>query len=252
MEKIALTTHKIAKHFNGVHAVDDLSITFTKGKITGLVGPNGSGKSTLINLLTGLISLDEGFVMVDGSGKIFKLKPNEVADLGITRTFQDVKLFEQMTVLDNILVVMTKRNVVSALFEKHKYFHIARAIEVLERVGLKEKKDELANTLSYGQRKLLEIGRVLAMIKGSGENCDIFLFDEPYAGLFSEMRDAVTNILQEIRQSGKTVVLIEHNMEIIRQTCDYLYVLDSGKLLAEGEPEKVLNNKEVVSAYLGE
>jgi ABC-type branched-subunit amino acid transport system ATPase component len=248
----ALRTNNLTKHFGGVHAVDNLSIGFDEGKITGLIGPNGSGKSTLMNLLSGVMAFDEGVIVVDSSGDLKKIKPHEVADYGITRTFQEVRLFEQMSVLDNILVVVTKRNVFSSLFEKHKKFHLDKAEQVLKKVGLWEKRDEMAKNLSYGQRKLLEISRVLAMLSGAGEEGEIFLFDEPFAGLFQEMRKIVSGILMELKNKGKTVILIEHNMEIIRELCDYIFVLDSGKLLAEGTAENVLSRKDVIEAYLGE
>lgn len=245
-----LKTKSIDKHFNGVYAVDKLSLSFESGKITGLIGPNGSGKSTLINLISGVIPTDGGVIVIDGED-IKKIKAEEVADYGITRTFQEVRLFEQITAFDNILVVMTKRNVAGSIFEKHKKFHLDKAEEVLKKVGIWEKRNELAKNLSYGQRKLLEIARVLAMTSAGGEGAEIFLFDEPFAGLFQEMRKIVSEILKELKQKGKTVILIEHNMEIIRELCDQIFVLDSGKLLAEGEVEKVLSSKEVIEAYLG-
>ncbi|AKM83896.1 TPA: ABC transporter ATP-binding protein [Candidatus Campbellbacteria bacterium] len=241
-----LKTKKIIKHFDGVKAVDGLSVEIEKGKITGLIGPNGSGKTTLMNLLTGMFPFDGGFVAVDGVSGIKKIRSYDIPAFGITRTFQDVRLFEQMTVLDNILVVLTERNIVSALFERHKKIHHEKAKEVLERVGLWEKKNELAINLSYGQRKLLEIARALAM------NSEIYFFDEPFAGLFPEMVKLVSGIIKELRTHGKTVVLIEHDMGLIRELCDYVFVMESGKLLAEGEPEKVLKNKDVIEAYLGE
>ncbi len=247
-----LETKQISKNFGGVHAVDGLSIGFEKGKITGLIGPNGSGKSTLINLLTGVIQIDGGTVVVSDGEEIKKLASHEVADYGITRTFQDVRLFEQMPVLDNILVVLTKRNVLSSLFETHKKFHLTRAEEVLTKVGLWEKRNELAKNLSYGQRKLLEIGRVLAMQNGFGDDSDLFFFDEPFAGLFPEMRKIVISVIKDLKAEGKTVVLVEHNMDIIRELCDHLIVLDSGKLLEEGVPSSVLLKKDVMEAYLGE
>lgn len=246
-----LETKKIVKSFGGVHAVDGLSVGFEKGKITGLIGPNGSGKSTLINLLTGVLPMDGGSVSVSDVD-IFKLEPHEVSDYGITRTFQEVRLFEQMKVIDNILVVLTKRNVLSSLFEKHKQFHLERAEEVLKKVGLWEKRNDLAKNLSYGQRKLLEVARVLAMSNGFGSNSEIFFFDEPFAGLFPEMRKIVIQVIKDLKGEGKTVVLVEHNIDIIRELCDNLIVLDSGQLLAIGAPIEVLSKREVMDAYLGE
>lgn len=240
-----LETHNLSKHFGGVYAVDKLSIKFEEGKITSVIGPNGSGKSTLINVLTGIYPMDGGSVVIS-SEKLDQIKSPEIKDYGLTRTFQEVRLFEQMPVLDNILVVLTERGVLQALFERHKTFHLDKAKEVLERVGLWGKRNALARELSYGQRKLLEIARVLAM------DPKIILFDEPYAGLFPEMVKQVSSILKELRSEGRTVILVEHNMDLIRELSDHVIVLDEGKLLAEGIPEKVLNQRDVIEAYLGE
>ncbi len=241
-----LETKNLVKRFDGVHAVDGLSIGIEKGRITGIVGPNGSGKTTLVNLLSGMLPIDGGAIVVNSSQRITKMQPYQISFYGITRTFQDARLFEQMTVLDNILVVLTERNVLSSLFEKHSKYHMKKAEEVLQRVGLWEKRNQLAFNLSYGQRKLLEISRALAM------DTEIYLLDEPFAGLFPEMIKIVSEIVQELKQKGKTVILIEHNMNLIRELCDYVFVMDEGKLLAEGEPAEVLEKKEVVEAYLGE
>ncbi len=241
-----LETRHIYKHFDGVKAVDRLSLSFERGRITSVIGPNGSGKSTLINLLTGFVPFDGGEVVIAGKESLKVIPPYDAKELGITRTFQDVRLFEQMPVLDNILVVLTERSVWSALFEKHGALHLAKAEEVLKRVGLWEKRHQLAKNLSYGQRKLLEIARVLAM------NPDIIFFDEPFAGLFPEMLKVVVSVMQEMKQQGKTQILVEHNMELIRELSDHLIVLDAGGLLAEGVPAEVLAQKEVIEAYLGE
>jgi ABC-type branched-subunit amino acid transport system ATPase component len=157
-----------------------------------------------------------------------------------------VRLFEQMTVLDNILVVLTERPVARAFFEKHGEYHLGRAHDMLKRVGLWEKRGALARNLSYGQRKLLEIARALSM------NAQLYLFDEPFAGLFKEMVKTVVAVMKQLREEGKTVLLIEHNMELIRELSDWVIVMDSGKLLAEGKPTEVFSRKEVIEAYLGE
>ncbi len=239
-----IETKNLVKRFNGIHAVDRLSIGIEKGQITGIIGPNGSGKTTLINLLSGVLEIDSGEIVVDGAEKITRILPHQVFFYGITRTFQNVRLFEQMTVLDNILVVVTERNVFSSLFEKHIEYHHKIAEEVLQKVGLWEKKNQLAVNLSYGQRKLLEIARTLAM------KAEVYLFDEPFAGLFPEMRKIVSSIIQELKQENKTVVLIEHDIGLIRELCDHIFVMDEGKLLAEGKPESVLEKREVIEAYL--
>ncbi len=240
-----LKTKNLSKHFGGVYAVNNLSLEFETGKITGIIGPNGSGKSTLTNLLTGLYKFDDGFIVLDGV-KLRKLNPIDLITYQVTRTFQEVRLFEQMPVMDNLLVVLTERALFPALFETHTEFHLKRAEELLKKVGLWEKRSELAHNLSYGQRKLLEIARVLAM------EPKIILLDEPFAGLFKEMIKNVITIISELRQQGKTVILIEHNMEIIRSLCDHLVVMDEGQVLAQGQPTKVLAEKKVVEAYLGE
>ena len=241
-----LQTKNLTKRFDGINAVNNLSIDVEKGKITSIIGPNGSGKTTLINLLSGMIKIDDGVVSFNGSKELSKIQPYQVGFYEVTRTFQEVRLFEQMTVLDNILVVLTERNVFNSLFEKHKQYHLKKAQEVLEKIGLWEKRNQLAVNLSYGQRKLLEIARILAM------KAEIILLDEPFAGLFPEMVKIVSGIIKELKQKGKTVILIEHNMDLIRELSDHVFVMDEGKLLAEGEPHKVLEKREVVEAYLGE
>jgi len=258
-----LSTKNLEKHFGGVHAVDHLSLQFEPGKVTSLIGPNGSGKSTLINTITGMHVADGGEIVLGGKTHLSKMQPWDNPIYEITRTFQDVRLFEQMTVLDNILVVLTERNVNEAVFEKHKSFHLEKAEEVLKRVGLWDppshkasggqgKQNQLASGLSYGQRKLLEIARVLAMTHSPTGEAEIFFFDEPFAGLFPEMVKIVSSVIKELRDRGKTVVLVEHNMDLIRELSDHIFVLDAGKLLAEGKPEEVLARKDVIEAYLGE
>lgn len=240
-----LKVQKLNKSFGGVVAASDLNLSFEKGKINCLVGPNGSGKSTLINMISGIVAFDSGFIIIGENTKLNAIKPYELLDYKITRTFQEVRLFNQMTVLDNILLSVTERQVFSAIFEKHKEYHLEKAREILEKVNLWEKRGELAMNLSYGQRKLLEIARSLAM------DAEIYLFDEPFAGLFPEIIKVVKNILKELKDKGKTIVLVEHDMDIIRSIGDSVIVMDAGELLAKGEIEKVFKEKEVIEAYLG-
>lgn len=225
-------------------AVNELSISIPAGKITGIIGPNGSGKTTLTNVLTGMHSIDGGLVVV-GSAERRRIRPYEVFGLGITRTFQNVRVFEQISILDNVLIALTKRGVFGSLFERGTKEQQEKAEAVLKRVGLWEKRGANASELSYGQRKLLEIARALAT------DARITLFDEPYAGLFPEMVKLVSSIMKELRDAGKTVVLIEHDMAVIRELCDHVIVMDAGKLLAEGTPEEALRNPAVIQAYLG-
>lgn len=246
----ALKTHALTKQFETVRAVHNLSIHFEEGKITGVIGPNGSGKSTLVNVLTGLIPISAGEVVVAGKVPLKRVHANDMPVYGITRTFQEVRLFEQMSVLDNILVVTTCRGWFKGIFETHSTYHLAIAEKVLHRVGIWQFRDKLAINLSYGQRKLLEIARVLAM-REIGK-AQIIFFDEPYAGLFPEMVKLVSEIMKELRDEGATIVLIEHNMELIRELSDRVIVMDSGELLAEGPVHEVLARHDVVEAYLGE
>ena len=173
----ALETVEISKLFGGVRAVDELSVAFPRKGMTSVVGPNGSGKSTLVNLLSGVLPLDGGTMIIDGVG-LKVVRAHETPDHGITRTFQEVRLFDQISVWDNIMVVLTNRSVFPAMVERTKSRHREKAREVLENVGMWEKRDSLAQDLSYGQRKLLEIGRALAL------EVQTYLFDEPFAGLF--------------------------------------------------------------------
>ena len=246
----ALKTENLVKHFEGVMAIEGLSISIEPGRITGIIGPNGSGKTTLINVLSGMLPIDGGCVVIGNTLRLKRIKPHRVHSYGITRTFQEVRLFEQMTVLDNILVVLTERGILSALLERHGAGHLKQAEDVLKRVGLWDKRGGLTINLSYGQRKLLEIARVLALSE-TGQ-AGIILFDEPFAGLFPQMVKIVSSIIKELKEDGKTVVLVEHNMDLIRELSDHVIVMDCGRLLAEGKAKEVLERRDVIEAYLGE
>ncbi len=240
----AVETQEIVKHFGGVMAVDHLSMSIPRQGVTSIVGPNGSGKSTLVNLLSGVLPLDGGIVIIHGAA-LSVVKAHETPSHGITRTFQDVRLFDQMTVLDNIMVVLTNRRLFPSLLERTRASHVERAQRVLENVGMWERRRVLAMNLSYGQRKLLEIGRAMAL------DVQAYLFDEPFAGLFPQMLEQVKTIMKQMRDQGRTIIFISHNMDIVRELSDRIFVLDSGILLAEGDVEDVLNRPEVVEAYLG-
>ncbi len=242
--EIAIQTQALLKQFASVRAINYLSISLPKEGITSIVGPNGSGKSTLINMLSGTLPIDEGLVIIDGVS-LKTILPYDSPTLGITRTFQEVRLFNQMTVLDNLLVILTKRGVFGSLFEPNRSSYRDRAKQLLASVGLWDKRQDLAENLSYGQRKLLEVSRALAM------DVKIYLFDEPFAGLFPAMLEQVKGLLEELKRQRKTIIFVEHNMDLIRQLSDYTFVLDSGELLAEGEVQEVLARPEVIEAYLG-
>ena len=240
----ALETTELSKHFGAVKAVDRLTISIPKAGMTSIVGPNGSGKSTLVNLLSGMLPIDEGMVIIDSVG-LKVVKPYDTPSHGLTRTFQEIRLFEQITVWDNLMVVLTTRKWFPALMERDKPSYKERTREILKSVGLWEKRRDLALNLSYGQRKLLEIGRALAM------DVKILLFDEPFAGLFPQMLVQVKNILKDMKAQGRTIIFISHNMDIVRELSDRIFVLDSGELLVEGDVEEVLSSAAVIEAYLG-
>ena len=244
MGETAIETIEISKLFGGVRAVDDLSLAIPRKGMTSIVGPNGSGKSTLVNLLSGVLPLDGGMVIIDGQG-MRVVKPYENPGHNLTRTFQEVRLFEQISVWDNILVVLTARGLLPALLERVRPAQRQRAQSILETVGLWEKRADLAMELSYGQRKLLEIGRAMAL------DVRTYLFDEPFAGLFPRMLDRVLGIMKQMREDGCTIIFVSHNMDIVRDMSDHLIVLDSGTLLAEGEADEVLSREVVIDAYLG-
>ena len=240
----ALATSEISKSFGAVKAVDDLSLYIPRWGMTCVVGPNGSGKSTLVNLLSGTLPLDGGMVIIEGRG-LRVVRAHETPVHGITRTFQDSRLFDQISVMDNIMVALTSRGVFASLFERMRPERRERARAILEGVGMWEKRDSLAMELSYGQRKLLEIGRAMAM------DVRTYLFDEPFAGLFPQMLDRVKDVMKGMREEGRTIIFISHNMDIVRELTDHLIVLESGRLLAQGEVEEVLGSDEVIEAYLG-
>ena len=243
-DDLALQTEAISKHFGAVRAVDQLSLSIPKQGTTSIVGPNGSGKSTLVNLLSGVLPLDGGMVIIDGAG-LRVVKAHETPVHGLTRTFQEVRLFDQITVWDNIMVVLTERRLFPSLLERVKPANRRKTQTILERVGMWDKRDALAMNLSYGQRKLLEIGRAMAM------DVQTYLFDEPFAGLFPQMLEQVKAILKQMRADGYTIVFVSHNMDIVRELSDRIIVLDSGTLLAAGDVEEVLSSDEVIEAYLG-
>lgn len=242
--KHAIKTKKLTKNFMGVSAVDKLSVNIPEGLATGLIGPNGSGKTTLMNLLTGLLKPDDGSIEIGGyHGN--KVKPTMLRGLKIARTFQDGRLIEQLSVEDNLLLAIAETNEWRALFDIGSKRYERQLNEVLKTVHLEEHRHKNAEELSYGLRKLLEVGRALM------QNAEIYFFDEPFTGLFPEIITQVCEIMENLKRQGKTLVIIEHNMGLIEKLCDYTIVLDYGKLLAQGTPHEVLQNAKVQEAYLG-
>ena len=239
-----ITCKSLNKQFMGIKAIDNLSIAIPQAMTTGLIGPNGSGKTTLMNILTGMLTPDSGEIVVRDK-KRGRIKSHELRKYRMARTFQDGRLIEQLSVEDNLLLPVAENSLVDALKEIKTDDYKARMEKVLEMTSLTAHRFKKAEELSYGLRKLLEVGRVLM------QDADIYFFDEPFTGLFPEVVEQVCDIICGLQRQGKTIVIIEHNMGLIKRLSDYIIVLNHGALMAEGKPDTVLQNKDVREAYLG-
>lgn len=242
----------VSKSFGGVKAVSQLNMGFEKGEITALIGPNGAGKTTVFNLISGYLKPDEGSISYKGK-EISDLPPWQITEAGIGRLFQDVRLFQRMTVLDNIMAGFKNQmgeNPLRALFNRKKvnkqeHQLKEKAIELLSFVGLLEKSGELAENLSYGQQKLVSIARLLAA------DAEVLLLDEPTAGVNPQMVDKLLEVINNLIKEGKTIIIIEHNMNVIIEIAHWVDFMDEGKLISFGLPEEVLGDPEVRAAYIG-
>lgn len=248
-----LEMQNVEKHFGGVHAIDNFSIKIEKGQIHGLIGPNGAGKTTIFNNITGIYAPDSGKILLNGRD-ITGNKPYKVAQLGIGRTFQNIRLFSNLSVLDNVMIASNldaSYNLPQAFFKTKKYrerekFMADKAIELLEVVGLADKVNERANSLPYGHQRKLEIARAMAL------NPELLLLDEPAAGMNEEESLDLVNFVHEIREKFNiTILMIEHHMDVVTGLCDFCTVLNFGKTIATGTPAEVKSNPEVIKAYLG-
>jgi len=248
-----LSVSGITQVFGGLTALDNVSLKIGEDAITGVIGPNGAGKTTLFNIMTGIYNQTSGTVCFEDRD-ISRVPPEKLALLGMVRTFQNVELFGRMTVLENVMVGLHTRSrsgILASAFKlpghlKEERSVRERAMQWLDFVGIVDlARDEAAN-LPFGKGRLLEIARAMAL------EPRIILMDEPAAGLNSRETAELALLIRKVRESGVTVALVEHDMELVMDVCDYILVLNLGRKLAEGTPREIQENTEVIAAYLGE
>ena len=252
-QKFILQLQNVVKRFGGITASNNITINVPEGSIYGIIGPNGAGKTTLFNMITGVYDCTEGTVLFEGE-KINGLPTHEIAVRGIARTFQNIRLFGDLTVYDNLMTACQKNITYSLLdgilrtkkCQAQERESRAFCDQLLAEVGLSDQRDQKANNLPYGMQRRLEIARALATCP------KVILLDEPAAGMNEEESTKLSEFIREIRdKKDVTVVIIDHHMDVIMAICDQISVLNFGTLLAEGRPEEIQNNPDVISAYLG-
>ena len=245
--------------FGGVRALNKLDLDVNSGEIAALIGPNGAGKTTFFNCVTGIYKPTKGDIILHRpeSGKTISLKgmkPNQVTEQGLARTFQNIRLFSQMTVLENVMIgrhCRTKAFILGALVRdkatlKEERGIIEKSHEILQKVGLSKYENEFAMNLPYGAQRRLEIARALATEPA------LLLLDEPAAGMNPQETIELVNLIQEIASEGQAILLIEHDMKLVMSLSDRIFVMDYGKKIAQGSPDEIRNNPDVIKAYLGE
>ncbi len=248
-----LKVKSAVKEFSGFRAVDECSFEVQENTITGLIGPNGAGKTTMFNLIAGSLKLDQGEVYFSEQ-KVNNFAPHKIARLGLARTFQIPKTLRKMTVLENLMLVpsgQSGENIWNSWFrgdkvENEEKANAAKAYETLEFLEIEHLADEMAVNLSGGQKKLLELGRALMA------EPELILLDEPGAGVNPTLMNKIAENILKLKEKGKTILLIEHNMDLIMNICDKVIVMNDGKQLVEGTPAEIKTNPQVLEAYLGE
>ena len=251
--KVLLKSREARKSFGGLIAINNVSFSLNEGEICGVVGPNGAGKTTLFNLITGVYNLDKGEIVFSGQ-RIDILKPHKIAELGIARTFQKIRLFKELSVLQNVQMgrhCRTKTEILGSMFRPRMALaenRITRekSCELLRFVDLYEKRNQVAKTLPYGEQRLLELVRAMAV------EPKLILLDEPSSGLNYRETEQLIERIAEIRGMGITILIIEHDMNIAMGVTDHIIVLNFGNTLFDGQPKDARNHPDVIKAYLGE
>ncbi len=243
-----LQVQNLHKSFGGIHAIDHCSFSVEENSITGLIGPNGAGKTTMFDLINGLLTPDEGHVLIKNQN-VTGWPTYKRARLGLSRTFQAIRVFPELTALENIVVAFkghpSKLYQAFVPLKKKNRDLEKRAMEYMETVGIADKAHLRAGDLSYGQQKLLEIARCMAT------DADIFLLDEPAAGVNPTLLNTIKQLILKLHQQGKTLLIVEHNMPFLMSIAHKIIVMNFGKELAIGSPEEIQNNPRVLEAYLG-
>jgi len=241
----------LEKEFDGIQALDNVSLQIIPETITAVIGPNGAGKTTLLNVFTGFMRPDHGRCFL-GSHETTNCPPHRIAGLGIARTFQDIRLVQQLSVIENVLLAVPRQRrekLLPALFafggEDEETRTHDLAMQHLRLLGLDAKADDLANELSYGQQKLLTLGCCLAT------EAHTLLLDEPVAGIHPEVAGQILDFIRHLKEKGRTVLFVEHDIGAVRSIATTVIVMDQGKIIAQGPPEEILDRPEIVEAYLG-
>jgi branched-chain amino acid transport system ATP-binding protein len=250
---VVMRTEALSKHFGGVKALSNLDLAVREGLIQAVIGPNGAGKTTLFNVVSGVIQKTSGRVYFREE-EITELPTHAIAGRGLTRTFQNLRLFSEMTVLENVMVGMHLRSRGGFLASAFKLPWVLaeekrireKSLRWLSFVGMDRQAQQTAGSLPFGKQRILELARALAL-----EPC-LLMLDEPAAGLNIKETEDLAQLITRIRQSGVTVLLVEHDMDLVMNVSDHVTVIDQGKKIAEGDPESVRNNESVLKAYLGE